>query len=341
MDYGRIGLVRDDRDGISIRVIENIIGPPDYSELFKPEGGQMPDQTIVLENEFGSAVISPFAGASLRSLNVVSSGERYELISGGDGQYDPNHVESGTGSFIMAPWPNRITDGKLYMNGEVAHTLPTDGDRHAQHGTVRERAWSTLACSGTAARFGVELQPPWPYPGYLEYEVKLDGPSLVQSFTATDSGGVDYPFGIGWHPWFRRDLGSGPVVVHIPGQEIVWELDEEMVSTGRHLEPDGPTDLRSPVTPGIGSLDHCFRVSAGSRSFLGWPDRPTLAINSSHNVSHLQVYTPEDAICVEPQTCAVDAFRLGAEGHEGTGALVVTGAEPATGWTRWSWKGVY
>jgi len=297
----------------------------------------MPDHTIVLENEYGRAVISPFTGASLRSLQVVSGGNQFELISGGDGEYDPRHVESGTGSFIMAPWPNRITDGKLYMNGEVVHTLPTDGDRHAQHGTVRRREWSILGSSGNSAHLAIELLPPWPFPGHLEYEVKLEGPSLVQSFLATDSGGSIYPFGIGWHPWFRRDLGSGPVVAHIPWQEIVWELDDEMVSTGRQLAPEGPTDLRLPMTPEIGSLDHCFRVSVGSTSFLGWPDGPTMAITSSDNVSHLQVYTPEDAICVEPQTCAVDAFRQAGEGHEVKGALMVTATEPASGWTRWSW----
>ena len=197
-------------------------------------------------------MISPFTGASLRSLQVVSGGNQFELISGGDGEYDPRHVESGTGSFIMAPWPNRITDGKLYMNGEVVHTLPTDGDRHAQHGTVRRREWSILGSSGNSAHLAIELLPPWPFPGHLEYEVKLEGPSLVQSFLATDSGGSIYPFGIGWHPWFRRDLGSGPVVAHIPWQEIVWELDDEMVSTGRQLAPEGPTDLRLPMTPELG-----------------------------------------------------------------------------------------
>lgn len=297
----------------------------------------MPDHTITLENEFGTAVISPLAGASLRSLEVVSGGDRYELISGGDRDYDPRRVEDGTGCFIMAPWPNRIRDGELYLDGEIVGTVPVNSGRHAIHGTVKDSAWSTFASSETSARLGIELGQPWPFAGILEYEVKLEGPSLVQSFTAKYSGGVEFPFGIGWHPWFRRDLGNGPVVAHIPEQEIVWELDGEMTSTGRQLAPEGSTDLRTPVIPEIGSLDHCFRVSPGSTSFLGWPDGPTMAITSSANVSHLQVYTPEDAICVEPQTCAVDAFRLAAEGHEGTGALVVTGAEPAIGWTRWSW----
>ncbi|MBT5320117.1 MAG: hypothetical protein HOL45_09450, partial [Chloroflexi bacterium] len=274
----------------------------------------------------------------LRSLQVLSHGERHELISGGDHEFDPRHVEDGTGCFVMAPWPNRIRDGEIHLNGEIAGTVPVNSGRHAIHGVVRDRTWTILDNSETSARLSIELGQPWPFAGYLEYEVKLEGPSLVQSFTATtDSKGTNYPFGIGWHPWFVRDLGSGPVVVHIPEQEIVWVLDEEMTSTGRQLEPAGPTDLRTPVIPDVGSLDHCFRVALGSTSFLGWPDGPTLAINSSDNVSHLQVYTPEGAICVEPQSCAVDAFRLAAEGHEGTGAFVVTSAEAATGWTRWSW----
>ncbi|MDA1257311.1 MAG: hypothetical protein O3C10_05640 [Chloroflexi bacterium] len=297
----------------------------------------MADDTIILENEHGRAVISPFAGASLRSLQAVAGNDRFELISGGDGPHDPRNVESGTGCFIMAPWPNRIRDGELYVDGAVAHRLPITSGRHAMHGTVRKRVWSNLGFSESAAHLALKLFPPWPYPGFLEYEVKLEGPSLLQSFTITNSGGFDFPFGLGWHPWFRRDLGNGPALVHIPGQEIVWELDDEMTSTGRQLTPEGPTDLRSPVTPEVDSLDHCFRVKEGSVSTLKWPGGPTLSITSSDNVSHLQVYSPDRAICVEPQTCAVDSFRLQAEGHEGTGALVVTGENSVSGWTRWSW----
>jgi hypothetical protein len=40
-----------------------------------------------------------------------------------------------------------------------------------------------------------------------------------------------------------------------------------MVSTGRKFAPEGPTDLKLPVTPEIGSLDHCFQMSSGSTPF--------------------------------------------------------------------------
>ena len=52
-----------------------------------------------------------------------------------------------------------------------------------------------------------------------------------------------------------------------------------MVSTGRKFAPEGPIDMQLPVTPGIGSLDHCFQVSSGSTPFPSWPDGPTMAIS--------------------------------------------------------------
>ena len=37
-----------------------------------------------------------------------------------------------------------------------------------------------------------------------------------------------------------------------------------------------------------------------------------LRMTSSENVRHAIVYTPERAVCVEPQSCAIDAFNLDA-----------------------------
>ena len=294
---------------------------------------------VTLQNDHGRAVLSPLAGASLRSLRVRSSGsETHELLVGGEGPHDPLRLPSGTGSFIMAPWPNRIRDGELHATGAL-YRLPVNMGRFAIHGTVRDRAWQVLSASSTTVRLAVELGDPWPFGGLVLYEASLEGPSFWQSLTiqATE-GGQPFPAGLGWHPWFRRNLGTGDVRIHVPGQEIVWELDHEMCATGRQLKPQGPTDLRWGLVPEVGSLDHCLRIEPGTPAQLEWPGALTLEIRSSPEVSHLQVYTPEDAVCVEPQSCTVDAFRLAALGIEGTGAAEAAPGRPFTGWTRWSWE---
>ena len=66
---------------------------------------------VTLSNRFGSAVVSSHAGATLRSLKAQVNGTEFELLSGGAAdRLDESETPSGVGSFIMAPWVNRIAD---------------------------------------------------------------------------------------------------------------------------------------------------------------------------------------------------------------------------------------
>ena len=119
---------------------------------------------IVLENDFGRAVISSHAGATLRSLQVKANNSSYELLSAADQDLNVDSTPSGVGSFIMAPWVNRIHEGRLVTNsGEFQ--LPVDSGVHAIHGTVRQREWETVSSNGESAVFRVKLEQPWPFRG--------------------------------------------------------------------------------------------------------------------------------------------------------------------------------
>jgi hypothetical protein len=50
------------------------------------------------------------------------------------------------------------------------------------------------------------------------------------------------------------------------------------------------------------------------------------------------VYTPKHAVCIEPQTCAPDAFNLAAQGMPGAGMAVVDERHPLVATTVWRWK---
>jgi galactose mutarotase-like enzyme len=58
-----------------------------------------------------------------------------------------------------------------------------------------------------------------------------------------------------------------------------------------------------------------------------------LWIESSQKVTHTVVYTPEHAVCVEPQTCATDAFNL----PVAAGVQIVEPGRPLVATTRWRW----
>ncbi len=261
---------------------------------------------ITLENEFGRAVYTPLAGASLRSLAVQTNHGGLELLTGGAGPFDPRELPPGMGCFIMAPWPNRIRDGVFDHDGRK-YFLPVNSGLHAIHGTVSKRPFEVESSTAASARFSINLGPEWPFEGTLTIEVELEGPSLVQTMEIT-AADETFPAGFGWHPWFRRNLGSDDVTIQAQ-VESRWILDHNMTPTGQSVEPTGVLNLKAPITPEVGSMDDCYRILSESETLLTWPELE-LEITSSPELSHLQVYTPAESICVEPQTCAVNAFQL-------------------------------
>jgi len=288
---------------------------------------------IFLQNEHAKVGVSPLAGAGLRSLAIKSRRGAIELLAGGEGPHDPAVLPPGTGSFLMVPWPNRIRNGRVSCDGR-SYSLPITSGIHAIHGTVRRKPFELIQSDRTSAVLKGELGPEWPFGGHVVYEVRLDGASLFQRLVV-HAAERRFPVGVGWHPWFKRNLGQGDVKVTAP-VEAVWVLDADMTPTGETLPPSGPMLLngKASLTPGI--LDNCLRVSPGQPVILAWPEA-VLRIDSSPEVGHIQVYNPGAAICIEPQTCCIDAFRLAGAGITGTGAAFAEPGKPFNASTRWSW----
>jgi len=298
---------------------------------------------IVLQNNEIRAVFSPNAGGALRSLRALRGGSEVELIAGGEGPHDPSAFEMGTGCFLMAPWPNRIRDGRLIVDGETFQ-LPLNWPPHAIHGTVTDARFAGSmtagdgASSATACRMSIDLVPPWPFRSTLHLDAAVDGRSLIQTLTIEAAEGERrFPAGFGWHPFFRRNLGGGDMSVWADVRRV-WVVEEDMTATGEVVDPAGKTDLRRGPVPEVGSLDHCFNIEPESAVELKWPEI-MLTLKSSRTLSHLVVFTgAPHAVCVEPQSCTIDAFKYQREGVEGTGTVFVSPGNPLVGRTVWTWS---
>lgn len=292
---------------------------------------------IKLENEYGSAVVSSHAGATLRSLRVRIDGAEHELLTGGlEGNLDEPVTPSGVGSFIMAPWVNRIHMGTLVtIHGDFQ--LPADSGGHAIHGTVRHREWDVVSQDEASVEFQVTLEEPWPFRGVVVSRVELDGASLQQTLEVRAAERErSFPVGVGWHPWFRRSLGSGELTVQADAV-AQWELDDETVPSGVVEETDASRKLLEGGHFEVGEVDGCFRLGDARTAVLRWPEL-TLRMESSGEVSHTMVYSPAGSVCVEPQTTAVNAVQLAARGVEGTGTRAVFSGRPLVATTTWAWS---
>ena len=292
---------------------------------------------ITISNESVSVTVSPGAGASLRSIKVNKNSHEYELLSGGDNSHDPTDLPHGEGSFIMAPWVNRIRDGRLVAPGGI-HNIPVNTPPHAIHGLVRERAWTIKEVTDSTLELEIMLAEPWPYAGRIEYSLTVEGSALVQTMQliADDRETLPFPGSVGWHPWFNTNLGSDPVIAtaDVSGQ---WELDETVTATGNLSVTDITERLQTGTQFKVHEVDGCFRRNPGGSVVLSWPEL-TMTMSGSETISHFMFYSPEHALCVEPQTCTVDAAQLANRGIANTGHLIVDRENPLIATTTWSWE---
>ncbi len=292
---------------------------------------------IVIANKFGKAIFSPWAGASLRSLKVISADDTaYELLSGGEGPHDPLTLEQGTGSFMMCPWPGRLKKGILFSDGEKFQ-MPINRPPFAIHGLTRDEKWTIVNADNEGVQMCTGLKHPWPGKGRVTFNARLFGSSLVMSLEIVNYGDNRFPVAIGWHPWFNSSLGDKRLTLSLPGQESEWKTDPDGNANGFEEQISAHLDLRQGMIPGEGVFDHCFRVDPLKPAEIEWEEAIKLTVKSSSEMDHIVVYSPQGSVCVEPLSSTIDAFRLASEGINGTGSRYLDPGCSFYGSTSWSW----
>ena len=292
---------------------------------------------IVIANNFGRAIFSPYAGASLRSLNVIpKNGCTYEVLTGGEGPHDPFSLKQGTGNFLMCPWPGRLKEGILYSGGRK-YQMPINRPPFSIHGLTRDNNWEILEIETEKVKMCTDLKYPWPGQGSVNFDAKLSGSSLTMSLEIVNNGDSRFPVAIGWHPWFTSTLNGKQLSLHLPGQISEWLTDSEGNANGHVVQISEDLDLRQEKIPVEGVFDHCFKVDPVKPIEIRWEEAMKLTINSSSELDHVVVYSPPGSVCVEPLSSTIDAFRLENEGIEGTGTHYLYPGCSFYGFTTWSW----
>ncbi len=214
------------------------------------------------------------------------------------------------GAYPMVPWAGRVRDGAFSWQGNL-HRLPLDLPPHAIHGTVYNVPWTEAGDGVLVAGLG----PDWPWSGRVQSTFELAENTFTWHLRveATD---VPMPVVLGWHPWFLRDLGDGPVELDFWAEKM-YVRDEAGIPVG---DPGSPSD---------GPWDDCF-CEMTSNPELRWPCGLRLEVTSSCN--HWVIYDmPEHALCVEPQSGPPDAFNRG-------GFEVAEPGAPVEHWMRLRWS---
>lgn len=274
--------------------------------------------------------LSPGAGARMTALTWFDGQRnRHLLVPGGDADaFDP-HDWPKVGAFPMAPFNNKLENGRFTWNGrQVAlPTTPADSP-HAMHGLAHRKPWTlvnatrehaTLRYSHKATDEG------WPWSFDLGMEVLVSADHVQMDLQLRNTSAESMPAGLGWHPFHPAASAS-----------------MALSSATRH--DAGPQGL-AVLTPSNGHSPKTRRtvdnLAAQSTVFEDWDGRLSLFLEDglvidveATGASHLFCHVPPHArhVCLEPVTLMPGALRHYSEAQRASLVALAPGATRAIRW---------
>ena len=232
---------------------------------------------------------------------------------------------SGCG-IVLAPWPNRVADGRWSLDGTTQQldiTEPKLGN--ALHGLLRFTGYRLVDHTENSVELAATIFPQHGFPFRLETTVRytLDEHGLHVTHTARNDSDRSAPVGFGTHPFLTigdADPESLVLTVHADTRFVV----DERLNPTAEVPVDGDYDLRGGRLVSELDLDTAFggvHTVDGVSATLSAPDGRTVHLVQDAAHGYVQVYTtkvfpkfpggPGLAVAIEPMTCPPDAYNSG------------------------------
>jgi aldose 1-epimerase len=261
-----------------------------------------------------SAVIST-EGAALIGLSV----SKLDLI-------EPNTRDGLYAGKILAPWPNRIKDGKYSFN-KKDYQLPINevSKNNSLHGLVANCQWEVIFQDQSKVTLQYLLNQPDIYPGKLQlqvtYEIIENGIEIT--VLSENVGELSAPYGISIHTYLVAGalVKNNELLLQLPSDQFL-EVDAERLLPIK-LQPVTGSNFDFIGLKKISNLfiDHAFKYSSDyprSISLLNAEGQGAEVIFDDQS-KWIQIHTADRdlqadsrmAVAIEPMTCPPDTFNSG------------------------------
>lgn len=265
------------------------------------------------------AVITEVA-ASLRSLTV----DGHDLTQ----SYDDDRLPPFGCGIVLAPWPNRVRDGRWVHDGAALQLDITEVDKNnAIHGLLRNTPYRLVSRTTDSVTLGAAVVPQhgWPFRLWTTVTYQLTGNGIRVTHEVTNQGTERAPVAVGAHPFIRvgdHDVETLTLTARTVEHVIV---DDRLNPVGFESASDGGHwDLSEGRVISTLELDDAWKVGRDDdgmiRTVLSAPDGTETEVWQDGDWEWLQVFItrifagpdgPTTAIAIEPMTAPADALNSG------------------------------
>ena len=277
--------------------------------------------TLTSGSEHFSATIAR-VGAALVSWKSGST----ELV-------EPGHLEA-VGPYcegiVMSPWANRLEDGQWSHRGATLEfPINIQSQNNSNHGLLIDHPYDVVEQTDSSISLGALIHARMAYPfnvfTTVKYELVVGG--IKVTHTAENRSAEAAPYAVGGHPYFQFSGVATAELVLRSGAATVLEVNERQIPVAKAATVGTRFDLRAGVRVGDNFYDHdftdlAFDEAGLAHTYLTAPDGSQLEIWQDANFKHVVIFSPDfywdvdsdkrrNAIAIEPQTAAANAFRTG------------------------------
>jgi len=255
-----------------------------------------------------SCKIFPNIGASIQQLsfNNINIIHGIDISENGLKSYKETYQ-----SAILFPFTGRIPKGEYTYNNN-SYKLKTNEDNrsNALHGLVYNKSFSIDICETSSLEAKIQLSyisdgalKGFPFKFKFQVTYLISNKGLKVNFDITNLDISSFPFGCGWHPYFKTD--------YLNKCSLSFSSKEKLV-TNKDLVPIGFTQNKEPSTFTINnkSFDDTFILLKNEMTFKTNNYKAQMSFSQNHN-GFLQIYTPKHrkSIAIEPISGAPNAFN--------------------------------
>jgi aldose 1-epimerase len=229
---------------------------------------------------------------------------------------------------VLAPWPNRIRDGRYTFNGREFTLRKNENNRgNALHGLVFDVDWGIQTRESNSVSLATLVHANDGYPTDLEVIVRytLSGEGLECKVDSKNIGKQSAPYGVSIHPYLVADetFKVDQCVLTMPSHEYM-EVDRDRLLPLGVNKITSNLDFNSGKQIGTDFIDHAFHIDKSKENqyvTLVAPSGKGVKISYSETAKWIQIHTADreggadsrTCLAVEPMSCPPDAFNSGVD----------------------------